>query len=365
MSQPRSSSDRPSLKGALIALCIGFFVTLIAAEFALRVVYPQWHEFDSGRFMIREFVPGYGDVYLGRPGFDGYFSQNNGDFRAHIRINAAGLRNVDPVAEADGRVWVIGDSMAFGWGVELQETYTNVIARRSGRPTYNIASPGTDVCGYQALAARMPKGLRPAGVIVGLIVENDIKSYHCAHGKGPTVAPPTPPSGGAIPSLLDIKVYLTGESALYNFVATASKRVGSVTNLLADVGLIARPHAYRADFNLADPAGRAASTVAELVYLRQMFPPGTPFAVLVCPARFDIRDDDPFFAGLRKSLVAGITDRGIDVIDATTALKKVGFKAAHFAHDGHWSAKGHAAVGRQVADWVRRKVKSFVPAPGG
>ncbi len=171
--------DRPTLLGMAAAIAIGCGLLVFAAEGVLRVVMPHWQEFYSGRFMHVVQVPEHGLVTTGRPGFDGYFSQNNGDFRVRLQINDFGFRNPDPVNKADGRIWFIGDSMAFGWGVEQNEMYSSVAGALLNAPTYNVASPGTNVCGYQALLARTLKHASPRAVIVGLILENDIGDYDC------------------------------------------------------------------------------------------------------------------------------------------------------------------------------------------
>ena len=357
MTGPASSQTaRRSYKGVLIALCLGSVFCVILAEIALRIINPNWREFYAGRFMESTYVPGYGPVFIGRASFDGFFSQNNGDFRVRIQINAAGLRNPEPLEKADGRTWIIGDSMAFGWGVEQSETYTAVAARLSGRPTYNVASPGTDICGYQALVSRMPKNVRPSAVIVGLILENDIHAYDCPRGTGPERPPAVPETEDTLwfLDLLQVKYVLTGVSALYNLVATASKRVDLFSEFLIVTGLIERPHVYRGNFNLVEAEKRVSRTIAELVFLKSMFPADLPFAILICPARFDVRDDDPFFAGLRDSLKTRLVAAGINTIDAMPALKKLGFAAGHFAHDGHWSVAGHNAVGELVADRLKQ-----------
>ena len=356
MTESPASDKRPGLRGALVAIAIGLILTVAIAEVALRLIMPNWHEFYSGHFMEATFVPGYGRVYIGRPGFDGHFSQNNGDFRAHIKINRHGLRNEVPVQQAGGRIWIIGDSMAFGWGVERAEAYSAVLEKESGRLTYSVASPGTDVCGYQALVARMPQGVKPRAVVVGLIVENDVHDYECARGRGPTSPPPEAKSESWFPTKIQIKYYLTGTSSLYNFVATSLKRVAVLNELFAAAGLVERPHAYRKAFDLTNAEKRAESTAGELAYLRSMFPADTPFLVLVCPARFDVRDNDAFFVGLREKVIDALRRRGIDVMDASASLKTQGFESTHFAHDGHWSALGHRLVGLQLARWAKEVV---------
>lgn len=348
MSEPEI---RITWKGRLVALLIGAVFLAGASELVVRIVYPSWSEFFAGRFLTVEHVPGYGDVAVGRKGFDGYFSQNNGDFRVHIQINEAGLRDEEPVAAADGRVWIIGDSMAFGWGVERDEMYSSVIAGRLGRPTYNVASPGTNVCGYQALAARMPDNVKPSAVVVGLILENDLQLYDCdAYAK---VKRDPNDDGATIPSL---KLFLMEYSALYNFFAVALKRVDVFREALTWIGVIERSHAYRNNLEGADIEKITNSTVEQLVRLREMFDPQTPFVVLVAPARFEIADNDPAFRRIRTAIVQSLEAHGLAYVDPFEAFKAAGFHDTHLLHDGHWSARGHEIAGTAVTEWLERNL---------
>ena len=95
-------SEHRTWKGSLAAFAVGVVLTGLIAEGILRLAMPEWPDFYSGRFMQQIAVPNFGLVTTGRPGFDGYFAQNNGDFRVRITINDFGLRNPDPVRSADG-----------------------------------------------------------------------------------------------------------------------------------------------------------------------------------------------------------------------------------------------------------------------
>ena len=341
---------RPTAKGIAVALVIGCVLTLFAAEGVLRLVMPHWREFYSGWFMRVIDVPDHGRVTTGRPGFDGHFAQNNGDFRIRIRVNEFGLRNTEPAEQAAGRVWFVGDSMTFGWGVERDEIYDAVAGRLSGMPVYNVASPGTNVCGYQALVARMPAATRPSAVIVGLILENDIAQYDCKAAANKST--PRPQTDSAFDSIA-FKRFLTRNTAIYNFFAVALKRVGFLQSALVSVGLVKESHTNKRRLTKAEIKKATDRTAAELDALRGMLPPGTPFAVLIAPTRFEIRDGEPFSRTLRQAMNAALTRRDIPAIDPYDAFKAAGFGPSHFAHDGHWSALGHEIAGRTVTEWLQ------------
>ena len=341
-------SQKVSFLGGLLALFIGCVVTVLMAEGVVRVVNPHWRDFYSGNFIEAHSVPEQGVVAIGKPGFSGYFAQNNGDFRVKIDINAFGLRNAEPIEKAHNRTWIIGDSMAFGWGVEHNEMYSSVASARSGMPTYNVASPGTNICGYQALTARMPKSVRPKAIVMGLILENDLRVYDCKENKKVKKAQ----SSSGFVRFLDVKHYLTGKSALYNFFTVSLKRVDVIVTILQKLGIVAGDHSYKMTFNYTDWAKILETSIVEMRHLRAMLPADVPFAVLIAPSRFEIRDSDAKYTKVRQDVAAALRDSGIDVLDPIDAFKTIGFERLHFAHDGHWSPIGHKIAGQLIAEWM-------------
>jgi hypothetical protein len=339
------------IKTALLFI-MSIVVSGLIGESAARVGFPQWREFLSEWFMDRTVVPGFGAVLIGRAGFDGYFSQNNGDFRAHIKINDFGFRQPGPISDSDGRIWVVGDSYAFGWGVDGEQMTSSKLAVAANFPTYNIASPGADICGYQALVSRVPKKLKPRGIIVMLTLENDIRIYNCAAERKPM---PSASDASIRFNLPTAKEFMMKHSALYNFSAVTVKRSSVLREFFVTVGLLARAHVKHGSFSAADITRRVASVISELKNLRDMVPVDTPFATLLIPARFEIRDNDGLFRQLRETVKKQLLQHNFDVIDPFGAFRKAGFAATHFAHDGHWSPRGHEIAADAGAQWIQSR----------
>jgi hypothetical protein len=349
-------NGRPTLLGMAAAIAIGCVLLVFVAEGVLRIAMPQWREYYSGRFMRVIHVPDHGLVTTGRPGFDGYFSQNNGDFRVRLQINDFGLRNLDAVDKADGRIWFIGDSMGFGWGVEQNEMYSSVAGNMLKVPAYNVASPGTNVCGYQALLSRTLKHASPRAVIVGLILENDIADYDCQARADESPANVVQHEDGIhVTSILGMKALLMQKSALYNFFAVSLKRVAFINEALISVGLIAKGHTYKPANTKIGFGNVIKRTAAELANLQAQLPAQIPFAVLIAPARFEIRDGAPAFQKLRLGMERALAGLGISVIDPIKEFLAAGFQPTHFAHDGHWSPLGHKIAAQAAADWLRQQ----------
>lgn len=338
--------------GVLVA-AVTVLICLGAAELAMRIAMPGWRNFDASRFLDSVQVTGFGEVGIGRVGFAGRFAQNDGDFDIPITINAYGLRMDEPVEAAQGRVWIVGDSFAFGWGVETKQRFGEVAGHLSGQAVYNIASPGTDVCGYQALIARMPKDLHPSAVVVALTLENDLHTTACVSAAPPSSSEAVSwwKSFLAAPTMT-VKTVLTAHSALYNTTAVVLKRADAVRRLLQFAGVVQRAHSYSLEPFGTETQEAIAATSAELVRLRTLIPPKTPLAVLIVPSRFDIRDQNPDQRRIRETMSELLRQAGITVLDPAPMLAETGFAATHFAHDGHWSAQGHLVAGTLVSQWL-------------
>lgn len=330
---------------AVVAVTIGCTLGIAVAEGAARMVAPHWREYASVRFMTQETGPDGGVLAVGRAGFDGYFAQNDGDFRIRIRLNDAGLRNDESVAAANGRIWAVGDSFTFGWGVAADEMFSAVLGRALQESTYNVAVPGGDVQSYQRLIARMPKDVVPRLVVVGLTIENDLFDYEY---RAPAAASNQIQESGQF----SFKEWGIENSALYNLLAVGVKKSKVLQNFFVKAGMIAPAHGLREAPDRETARKFAERTATEVVRLRDALPPETPLAVLVIPTRFEILNGNPAWAEVRAVAVAALKARDIPVVDPTVALLTAGFQATHFPNDGHWSARGHEIAGTALAEWI-------------
>jgi hypothetical protein len=78
-----------------------------------------------------------------RPGQEGVFSRPQ--FETHVRINRKGLRDSEHSYERPGdtkRVLVIGDSFAWGFGVEHAERFSELLEDRAGIEVINAGASG-------------------------------------------------------------------------------------------------------------------------------------------------------------------------------------------------------------------------------
>jgi lysophospholipase L1-like esterase len=105
--------------------------------------------------------------YTLRPGSCRYANE---EFETTYRINRAGVR--DDEASLDGpEIIVLGDSFAMGWGVEQDETFSQVLERSTGRKVLNAAVSSYATARQMRLLERLD--LRRAKLIIVQYCGND------------------------------------------------------------------------------------------------------------------------------------------------------------------------------------------------
>jgi hypothetical protein len=162
----RAASARLAL--LLAATSVG----LALAEAAARVAAPHWAPQHAERNFWRY------DPLLGwahRPGQRG--AMHHPDFRIQVAISSQGLRDREyPFERTPGRrrMLVLGDSFAWGFGVEQEEAFSELIEAR--HPDWEILNAGTSGWGTdQSLLFLGERGMRwRPDVVLLLFHPNDV-----------------------------------------------------------------------------------------------------------------------------------------------------------------------------------------------
>lgn len=170
--QNPSRFDRhPWLTGISISLLM-LVILLGASEIVARFIFPQWAPATAERVNLWHY-----DSLLGwahRPGQTTTFVHQ--DFSAEVNINSVGLRDREYTAERSDkkRMLVLGDSFGWGFGVETDEVFSEVLERRY--PDWEIIN--ASVSGYstdQEYLYLRERGMRYApDVVVVLFYQNDL-----------------------------------------------------------------------------------------------------------------------------------------------------------------------------------------------
>lgn len=167
---------------AALALAVGTMLgTLLVLELAVRVALPQDSGFFDGTAIKRrstrpglryELIPGgHSAAYVGVP----------------VSVNRLGLRDRElavPKPPGTVRILGVGDSVTFGYGVRLEDTYLKIVEDRlnasaAAGARYEVVNAGVEECGldayYHAVRTLAPV-LEPDLVLVGIVL-NDIQRY--------------------------------------------------------------------------------------------------------------------------------------------------------------------------------------------
>jgi len=176
--KPREKPPR-SRRARILAVLISTALSLVAAEGVSRLVMPiPLHptdtylvpsdpavmEADSAPLWLRS------DISV---------EHTEEDFSVTVTTNARGLRDDDcPYEKPDGerRLLSLGDSFAFGYGVELQETYCKVAARELG-PEWRAINAGVPSWGTaDELDFLVSEGFRyDPDIVVLCFFNNDLR----------------------------------------------------------------------------------------------------------------------------------------------------------------------------------------------
>jgi len=170
---PPAGQLRPRSKQVLAKLILGFVsaaVSLVLCEVLLRLFSPGY----SPLFLDIYRLDDYGVLGL-RPNVTR--RHLTAEWDVTVAINGEGLRDRStPMADAGGRILGVGDSFAFGWGVEVQESFlfrAEELLRPEAIRVVKAGIPGTGPNDQLLWLQHHGESFRPGLVIVSFFVGND------------------------------------------------------------------------------------------------------------------------------------------------------------------------------------------------
>ena len=312
----------------MVAVAVG--VALGLAEGMTRLFLPAFDP--SGRFEFRHRV---GSLSLGQPHTEQRQVKNTGDYDVAVSINRHGLRDAGDIAEATADdLVVVGDSVAWGWGVEAPDRFSNRLQSMTGRRVFNLATP-TDLAGYEALLAYAESlGARIGRIVVAVSLETDLGSYDAAAERAEDQT-----------QTADWKQWLTERSAAYLLLTTMVHQVPGLKALAVQAGAIV-PNLEGLARNSYDAEAIEASA-AKLQALSRRY----RLLVVLIPSRaLWVGDNRAVEDRIHTALVAALAARGVAVLDLRPPFEAGGAPLGfHFANDGHWNARGHRLAAEAIA----------------
>ena len=354
-------------RSKLSLLVVSLAVSLVLAESIARFGFPEYGAERSQRVMFWQYDENLG--WFHKPSQVGRFIKDN--FNTHVRINSLGLRNgeIGDKEEEIIRLVVLGDSFVWGYGVEEEDRFTNLID--SSSPSLEAINMG--VCGYstdQELLLFENKGIALDPDVVLLMFHfNDWDQNLSPRGLGY----PKPYF-----SLEDAKLTLENvpvpRMGLAMRTATFTRRHLVLPNLIW----------YRLEllqnwFKLrqAITRGLHGDAPVELV-ANKVLRSGTPMLksleinelalALALIGRFRDQSQQvqaslalvfvplPSFGGRKLERLAvkrdvlrqGVEEMGIHVLDLTSAFDKADTRDLYIEKDYHWNSTGHSLAAREI-----------------
>jgi hypothetical protein len=326
---------------------VSVIFSLVFLEFLVRALFPMYDP--SGQVKFTQLSDG---TTIGPRG--GVFRQtkNTGDFDVEIRFNEWGLRDEKPLTAAkEEALFVVGDSFAFGWGVNARDRFSDRLQAIINQPVFNIAIAGGDFDGYDSLLRYTEmNGTHVRNLIISVTMENDLRFYDHDVAPESTAAPEG--IANAEFNLFALNAYLTSKSALYVLFTHAAHQTAWLQRVAVQVGLI-RP-------NLEGIGDENVSTEALASSARRLLETavGRNVIILIIPSRrlwVGETARRAQAARVHRAFIDGLTASGMTVVDMRARLEAGGNPLSyHFANDGHWNQAGHQLAAEVLSEVLQR-----------
>lgn len=349
----RGRARRIGVRVALV--CASACVMLFLAE-AITYFFLTPHATRNPSFSLRGYVrPAAWGGYELTPGWHGRFE--DGILSIDVAINAFGDRDDPPDASdarAEQRVLLIGDSFAFGWGLEAKDTIdAQIEAVSQGRvSSYTIGVPGYGPADTLE-RLRESRACVPTTTIF-VMCENDLRSdnrdesVHTAF-EGMIVSrrrsdgSPRDPSEWraeiACAERMDKPAWQT-EWRGFLGLNTLRRRVAGLLD-----PAVALAEGPPEDYDATSLASAVKNTVAMQALARER---GGAFVVVVIPGRGEAAREQQFAPVARY--VSELERLSIPVVEVRDRLKYHDY----LAHDAHLSRSGAKVVAQAIVEYVQR-----------
>ena len=301
--------------------------------------------------------------WIGRPDYRGRFRSQ--DFNVVIEHDAQGFRrstfDTRMLAESSRRIALLGDSFTWGWGVENDELFANLLQERLGSSAlvknYGVNAFGT--AQELLLFDRYAQELNPDTVMVMLHTNDLDDNVDSNRGRRPwfeledgqLVARNQPVSTTSVGLL---KQLTQKSTALSTIKFTSYLIIDAFKNPPEGI------YEYVEPVILEDRWPVMAALVAELHRRCGLDDPECELRIVYIPTREEVSAYDVDQASVVPTRLKEICDRaGINFLDLRPVLYSAWQQAespaldvtpVYFPHDGHLDTRGHQVVAEALAD---------------
>jgi hypothetical protein len=362
------------------AFVVAFNLVAIAAVLGAAELAARWMSGPTATYQDDQLPMCRADaltIWRYRP--DVHLTYRTPEFEARIRTNDIGLRQgpIPPAKEGVTTILFIGDSFTFGWGVNEEQRYSEVLARlmpeQQPGTRLRIVNAGHWMYTFDqqlVLMKEMIERYRPAVVVQGFywMHVRTLFNHHLQFGPA-----------GTLEAVTDPKIRVSDIGVL-KFRSDWLERppLGSQLAVLIARWLLNRDLRERAgetvDFmrpgstrdealwNLTDRlVGETIRTLrtAGIAYVPFLVPTsvevgGAQWAHLNWTAATPPTGIDPDLPAAR--LAAMFTRNGTSIVPMAAPMRERGGAALYLPQDGHWNAAGHAVVAEILTPHVARVI---------
>lgn len=322
---------------ALLFGCYTAIIAVLLLELLVRFVIRQpYYAFPEGYFINNEYY-GYGLA----PNFKGKYSQP--EFTISIDTNSQGLRDKElSHCENCFRILGLGDSFAFGDGVELGQSYLSILERlldKGGGERYEVIKAG--VIGYSTFNEKLYLEKKGLGYLPDLVI---VEFWWDDLGIGQVtyLADTGFLTTGKINNAAHWRLYLNRHWRSYAFLRAAYTRIFKKALFASQAGtLLESRDALKKKFEITLNEFNEINYICSQNNIKCVF--------VLIPLREFVYDK----AGSRKQwdgFRAFLDSKGIKYIDVTPDLIKAVRSGApvFFSADPHLNKTGHRVVAEAI-----------------
>ncbi len=342
---------RQKLSRAFIAVSV-LAATLCFNEFAVRFALPEFDpsaqlRFESGTDTLPPLGPRNTRMRQ---------AKNTGDYNVTVSFNGFGFRDNKPISSGTTNdIYIVGDSYPFGWGTRQQDVVSSRMDALYPHNVFNLSIPGDFDSYQQLLTYAHENGADPQRVVLFVTMENDLRIYDDARGRGQAPSTARPAAGPS--KLLRLKIFLTENFATYSAATAIVQQIPAMRDLMVRLGIIADNLAgARGDKNDPQTIRSSASRLARLATAYDTL-------VVINPSRrlwSGTAEEQAATLKWHEMFIEELTAADVRVLD----LKPVFETASNgnplnlfFANDPHWRSTTHDVIARAIlahapAGWV-------------
>jgi hypothetical protein len=318
------------------------FVTIVTCVFVLEkflnIFLPQFNP--AGKFEFHRNEQG---IQLGIKNFSGRYWDNAGDFDVAVSINKYGFRDQKDfkMSTADD-MFVVGDSFSFGYGVEEDKRYSNLLESSLRKNIFNISMPGDFDDYSKFITYAREHGAIIKKLIVGVCMENDLIDYLKREAVNDKIKDDI--------ILKRIRYYFESKTTTFNLCAylinsnTIAQQLFRKVNILKNPIDIIPKGIYNQDI-LVNSARRLAIIVNNYDAL-----------IVIVPSRALWAGDNQMNEiAIHNSFVTLLIIEGLNVVDLRQSFEEGGNPMQYyFPHDGHWNEKGHHKAAEVIVNHLSK-----------